>query len=132
MSNFWLTLTGFFGATGVALGAFGAHGLRAVLPLQKVTIFETAVRYQLFHTLALLGVVVLLQVIPARKLSLTWAARCFASGIILFSFSLYGYSLTDLGFLRWVTPFGGLALVVGWSLLIVAGWRFSGQVIKRK
>ena len=125
MSNPWLLVTGLFGASGVALGAFGAHALRMTLPLQKVTIFETAVRYHLIHTLALLGTVILLELFPHRT-GFRWAARGFVLGLVLFSFSLYGYASLDISWLRFVTPFGGLAWVVAWIALALSGWPSGG------
>ena len=121
MSNPWLVLTGVLGASGVALGAFGAHTLRMILPLQKVAIFETAVRYHLVHTLALLGTVILLELFPERT-AFRWAARGFTLGLILFSFSLYGYAALDFTWLRFVTPVGGLVWILAWAALAYAGW----------
>lgn len=117
MRNKWVVLSAAIGGLGVALGAFGAHALRLWLPLQKITIFETAVRYQMFHALALLGVAVLMGVYPALVWRLRRAAIAFAVGILLFSGGLYGTALSDLLPFRWVVPVGGVALVLGWGLL---------------
>jgi len=127
MSNPWIIATGIFGALGVALGAFGAHGLRSWLPLQKMTIFETAVRYHLLHTLALLGVAILLVYAPRSTYWLTWSARGFSAGIILFSGSLYVYTLADITAMHWFTPLGGLTWILGWFALAMAGWRGTGN-----
>lgn len=116
----WLLAAGVFGALGVLAGAFGAHALRLWLPLQVMTIFETAVRYHLLHTLALLGCAVLLQLHPGRAGALRPAAWAFAGGIVLFSGSLYAYALTGLTAAAAVTPVGGVAWVVGWLLLAYA------------
>jgi uncharacterized membrane protein YgdD (TMEM256/DUF423 family) len=119
----WLVAAGAFGALGVAMGSFGAHLLRPVLPLQRMTIYEIAVRYHLFHALALLGCGVLLAQFPARARLLRWAAWGFAAGIVLFSGSLYALIMTDQRWLGLVTPIGGLAWVAAWLLLAAAFWR---------
>jgi uncharacterized membrane protein YgdD (TMEM256/DUF423 family) len=117
---------GLFGAIGVAMGAFGAHALRPILPLQVMTIFETAVRYHLFHALALLGCGMLLELYPDRSRLLGWAAWAFAAGIVLFPGSLYALTMTDQRWLGLVAPLGGVAWVAGWALLAVAFWRGTG------
>jgi len=117
MTNFWVALAAVLGGLGVALGAFGTHALQLWLPLQKVTIFETAVRYHMFHALSLLGVAVLMGVYPALGWRLRRAAIAFAVGILLFSGGLYGMALSDLLLFRWVVPLGGVAFVLGWGLL---------------
>lgn len=123
VSRNWLICAGVSGALGVALGAFGAHVLKPVLPLQVMAIFETAVRYHLFHTLALLGTAVLLERHPRQARALRWTAGLFLAGIVLFSGSLYGVSFSDLRLFRWLTPLGGLAWVAAWALLAVTFWR---------
>ena len=114
-------LAAFFGATGVALGAFGAHGLKKILAADMLAIFETGCRYQMLHALALFGVAVLVATRPGR------AARAagwfFTAGIVLFSGSLY--LLAGLGW-RWlgpVTPLGGLGFIGGWIALFAAAGR---------
>lgn len=119
----WLIAAGAFGALGVAMGAFGAHLLRPVLPLQVMAIYETAVRYHLYHALALLGCAVLLALFPERRRLLRWAAWGFAAGIVLFSGSLYALTITDQRWLGLVTPLGGLAWLAAWVLVAVAFWR---------
>ncbi|AIS10497.1 putative regulator [Pseudomonas chlororaphis subsp. aurantiaca] len=119
----FLMLAAFFGFTGVALGAFAAHGLKNRLSAEYLAIFHTGVTYQLVHTLALLGVALLATQIPGRLV--TWAGASFAIGILLFSGSLYLLTLTGFGKLGIVTPFGGLAFLVGWFLLGLAAWRLQ-------
>lgn len=119
MSRTWLGVAGILGALGVGLGAFGAHGLRAILPLQEMTIFETAVRYHLFHTLALLGTALAMQAFPGHRVGLRRVAMAFTFGIIVFSGSLYVLVMTDQRWLGAVTPVGGLALIGGWVGLAV-------------
>ncbi|MGW8463566.1 DUF423 domain-containing protein [Pseudomonas sp. CLCA07] len=119
----FLMLAAFFGFTGVALGAFAAHGLKDRLTPEYLAIFHTGVTYQLVHTLALLGLALLTTQIPGRLI--TWAGASFAIGILLFSGSLYLLTLTGVSKLGIVTPFGGLAFLVGWVCLGLAAWRLS-------
>jgi uncharacterized membrane protein YgdD (TMEM256/DUF423 family) len=117
----FLMLAAFFGFTSVALGAFAAHGLKSRLSAEYLAIFHTGVTYQLVHTLALLGVALLATQIPGRLI--TWAGASFAIGILLFSGSLYLLTVTGISKLGIVTPFGGLAFLVGWVCLGLAAWR---------
>lgn len=119
----FLMLAAFFGFTGVALGAFAAHGLKDRLSAEYLAIFHTGVMYQLVHTLALLAVALLAVQIPGRLM--TWAGISFVVGIVLFSGSLYLLTLTGVTRLGIITPFGGLAFLVGWLLLGVAAWRLG-------
>ncbi|UQS90414.1 DUF423 domain-containing protein [Pseudomonas chlororaphis subsp. piscium] len=119
----FLMLAAFFGFTGVALGAFAAHGLKNRLSAEYLAIFHTGVTYQLVHTLALIGVALLATQIPGRLV--TWAGASFAVGILLFSGSLYLLTLTGFSKLGIVTPFGGLAFLIGWLCLGLAAWRLS-------
>ncbi|MBK5303189.1 MULTISPECIES: DUF423 domain-containing protein [Gammaproteobacteria] len=119
----FLMLAAFFGFTGVALGAFAAHGLKSRLSAEYLAIFHTGVTYQLVHTLALLGVALLATQMPGRLI--TWAGASFAIGILLFSGSLYLLTITGISKLGIVTPFGGLAFLVGWVCLGLAAWRLS-------
>lgn len=109
---------GVAGALGVALGAFGAHALRGRLAPTDLAVFETAVRYQLIHTVALFGVGVWMGEKASRWLG--WAARLFVAGIAIFSGSLYLLVLLDLRWLGAVTPFGGVALIAGWLAIVAA------------
>lgn len=101
-------------ATGVALGAFGAHGLRAILSPQQLGWWNTAVQYQLWHAL---GLVALAALPVARKAT---PAALLALGTAAFSGSLYLMALTDLRWLGMVTPLGGTLMIAGWLLL---AWR---------
>ena len=106
------------GLTGVAIGAFGAHALRGRLSPEMLALFETGVRYQMYHALALFGTGLLM----ARMGSwlMTAAAWLFVAGIVLFSGSLYALALTGVTILGAVTPLGGVALLLGWACLAVA------------
>ena len=103
----------------VALGAFGAHGLRNRLSPEMLGVFETAVRYQMYHALALLLVSLMMGATGG------WAIRAagwaFTAGIVLFSGSLYLLAITGTSTFGAITPIGGLAFLVGWACVIVAG-----------
>ncbi|GAB2451101.1 membrane protein [Hymenobacter qilianensis] len=115
-----LQIAALLGALGVGIGAFGAHGLRKMLEeTGRFDTFETAVRYQFFHTLALLAVGILLAMRPdIRGLSLT--AWLFLGGILLFSGSLYTLCFTGITKMGAVAPIGGLLLIAGWLGLLWA------------
>jgi uncharacterized membrane protein YgdD (TMEM256/DUF423 family) len=116
MRKTWLVVAGVSGFLSVAAGAFGAHALRKSLPADLMEIFETAVRYQMYHVPALLAVGVIASRSPSRAADVAgWA---FTMGTVLFSGSLYAMALTGQKWLGAVTPFGGLSLLVGWVALI--------------
>jgi len=119
-----LIAAGGLGATGVALGAFGAHGLREFLVERGMsTAWETAVRYHLLHSVALLAVAVWMRPpadASARRAG--WAAVCWIVGTVIFSGSLYGLALGGPRWLGPVTPLGGLALLAGWLCVVLAAF----------
>ncbi|MWV15116.1 DUF423 domain-containing protein [Pseudomonas sp. L-22-4S-12] len=121
MLRVFLLLAAFAGFTGVALGAFAAHGLKARLSAEYLAVFQTGVHYQLIHALALFGVALLLQRLPSGLLQA--AGSLFALGILLFSGSLYLLTLSGIGKLGMITPLGGLAFLGGWLCLGLAAWR---------
>jgi len=105
------------GGSAVLLGAFGAHALRGMLAPQAAGWWETAVQYQMWHALALLGIAALR---PPRATMVAW---CLGAGAAIFSATLY---LMALGLPRWlgaVTPLGGILMIAGWALLGWAAWR---------
>lgn len=110
------------GMLSVAFGAFGAHVLKTMLTPRMIETFETAVRYQFYHTLALLLVAVLFYL--TKNQALVYASYLFMAGIVLFSGSLYALVFTSLPTgepLRWlgmVTPLGGVAFIAGWFYLL--------------
>jgi len=106
----------------VALGAFGAHALKATLPPPASTAFETGVRYQFLHALALLFVGTQGRAAPRPGAAL--AGGLFVSGIVLFSGSLYALALTGASGWGAVTPVGGLCFLAGWLAL---AWAFAGR-----
>ncbi|MBV7562875.1 DUF423 domain-containing protein [Pseudomonas sp. sia0905] len=123
MVRLWLLLSAFAGFSGVAMGAFAAHGLKSRLSAEYLAVFQTGTHYQLIHALALLGVAILTLVAPGRLVNL--AGACFALGILLFSGSLYALTLSGIAKLGIITPFGGLAFLAGWACLGLLAWRMA-------
>jgi uncharacterized membrane protein YgdD (TMEM256/DUF423 family) len=105
------------GFLGVAAGAFAAHALRSRLSAESLSIFETAVRNQVYHALALVAVALAYDRWPAPQIA--WAGVLFLGGVVVFSGSLYLLVLTGVRWWGAVTPLGGLAFLAGWALL---GW----------
>ena len=103
---------------GVALGAFGAHGLKGTLSPDMLANFETGVRYQMYHALALLAVA--WAITQWQKPLLETGGWLMVAGIVIFSGSLYVLSLTGLKWLGAITPIGGVALIAGWGCLVLA------------
>lgn len=117
-----LLLAAFFGATGVAIGAFGAHGLSAILEANgRMDSFRTGTIYHLVHALALLGTALLMSQIDSQML--VYAGYAFVAGILFFSGSLYILSIFDIRIMGAVAPIGGTAFIIGWILLGVAAWQ---------
>lgn len=130
--NKQIATVGVLGAIAVALGAFGAHTLKNQLPGGLITIdqlngFDTAVKYQMYHTLAMLLVVILNNHLGSKALK--WSYNCFFIGIILFSGSLYFLctrgllGMEGLKAMGPITPIGGLFFMAGWILLVVAAYK---------
>jgi uncharacterized membrane protein YgdD (TMEM256/DUF423 family) len=101
----------------VALGAFGAHGLRGRLSAADLDTFEVAVRYQMYHALALIAVAAVAARWPGSLA--VWAGWSFVAGSLVFSGSLYLLVLTGTRALGAVTPIGGVGLLLGWALLAI-------------
>jgi uncharacterized membrane protein YgdD (TMEM256/DUF423 family) len=117
-----LAWAGVLGATGVILGAFGAHALRPSLDASGMReVWDTASRYQLLHAAALAGFAGWLRASPAAASKpAVWTVRLWVAGVVLFSGSLYGLALGGPRWLGPVTPLGGLALIAGWVLAAVS------------
>lgn len=114
-----LLLASALGALTVMIGAFGAHALGPMLQASnRADTFETAVKYQMYHTLALLAVGLLL--FRVEQPSLQVAAWCFFLGVLIFSGSLYTLCLTGITWLGAITPIGGTLLIIGWGALFYA------------
>jgi uncharacterized membrane protein YgdD (TMEM256/DUF423 family) len=129
----FLALGAIFGFIGVAVGAFGSHALRSKLTPDRVATFETGVRYQMWHALALFVVVIVEAWTPSGESPsftlvgdrggapfLFAAGWLFAAGIVLFSGSLYALAVTHNRAWGAVTPFGGTCLLLGWAMLLFA------------
>ncbi len=106
----------------VALGAFGAHGLKETLGSYLKT-WETGVNYQMFHALGLIAIGIIAGNIPASAL-LNWSGWLMFIGILLFSGSLYVLSVTKISSLGAITPFGGVSFLISWVLLILVALRY--------
>jgi uncharacterized membrane protein YgdD (TMEM256/DUF423 family) len=116
-----LAIAGLLIALATALGAFGAHALKAHLPQDKLQVYETAVRYHFLHALGLLAIGVLLRSLDGELLR--WSAALVLAGIVLFSGSLYLLTFGAPRLVGILTPVGGLALIAGWILLAATVWR---------
>ena len=116
MDRTFLLIGSVLGFLGVALGAFGAHTLRSRLSPEMLAVFETGVRYQMYHVFAVLIVAAAMGQFGRTSLLVT-AGWSFTAGILLFSGSLYALALTGTGILGAITPFGGILFLLGWALL---------------
>ncbi len=110
------------GGLAVALGAFGAHGLRDILAPSALETFETGVRYQFYHAVAIILAGLVLGRYPSAKLANT-AGWLFMVGVAIFSGSLYLLTITGMRWLGAITPIGGVAFIAGWACLALAVWR---------
>jgi len=115
----WIIISAVSGFTAVAIGAFGAHGLREKLSAEMLEVYKTGVLYQFIHTI-ILFILSLTNFIKGKIASIF-----FLVGIILFSFSLYLYSTSGIRFFALITPVGGVCFLIGWLWLIV-------EVIRKK
>ena len=115
--NLWIKIGGILGFLGVALGAFGAHGLKSSITPEMLEVYKTGVFYHLIHSIVILGIGFY------GKEQFNKAAIFLLSGIILFSFSLYLLAITSLQFFGIITPFGGICLLIGWGLIVYEGFR---------
>jgi uncharacterized membrane protein YgdD (TMEM256/DUF423 family) len=122
--NIWLLIAAINGFLAVAAGAFGAHGLQGKLDAHNLEIFETAARYHMYHALAI-GLAAFAARNAAASSAANGAAVFFLAGIVLFSGSLYLLALTGMRALVFVTPFGGLAFLVGWGALAWAATKLA-------
>ena len=128
MSRIFIVLSGLLGFTAVALGAFGAHGLRSRLEslpdgVKRLEWWNTAAHYHLIHALALALAAWLVH--RGAGTAGVVAGWSFVAGVALFSGSLYLMTITGQTKLGAITPLGGLLLLVGWGAIVVAGWRFG-------
>lgn len=120
-SKLFFILGAIFSFLSVAIGAFGAHGLKSIITPERLTTFETGNRYHMFHSLALFVVAWAAAKWDSNYLAASgWS---FVAGIILFSGSLYILSITGVRWLGAITPIGGAAFLLGWLLLALGVWR---------
>jgi uncharacterized membrane protein YgdD (TMEM256/DUF423 family) len=118
-----LTVAAIALALAVALGAFGAHALKARLQPDELAVYHTAVQYHFWHALGLLGVGTIWLQDPARA-TLGWVAWLLLAGLLLFSGSLYALAFTGVRWLGAITPLGGVAFIGAWVLLAFAMWSY--------
>jgi uncharacterized membrane protein YgdD (TMEM256/DUF423 family) len=116
----WIIISAVSGFTAVAIGAFGAHGLREKLSAEMLEVYKTGVLYQFIHS------IILLILSLTNYIKTKFASIFFLAGIILFSFSLYIYSTSGIRFFAMITPVGGVCFLIGWLLLIVEAIRTKG------
>jgi uncharacterized membrane protein YgdD (TMEM256/DUF423 family) len=119
-SRVFLAIAAILGGSGVAGGAFASHALKSMLSDRALAIFETGVRYQMYHAIALLAVGLLLTRAQTGRTLLTVTGGAFIAGIALFSGSLYALSLSGIQWLGAITPIGGVAFLIGWGCLTIA------------
>jgi uncharacterized membrane protein YgdD (TMEM256/DUF423 family) len=105
------------GAAAVALGAFGAHALKARLTPDQLAVWQTAVQYHFWHALALVAIGIIISVALPGSTTLRWAGWLMVAGLVLFSGSLYVLVLSGTRWLGAITPFGGTAWIAAWLLL---------------
>lgn len=120
MDRTFIFVGALMGFLGVGLGAFGAHGLKTRVSPDMLAVFETGVRYQMYHALALLVVGLLMSRMEGRAMLV--AGWSFIAGILIFSGSLYALALTGVTILGAITPIGGLAFLAGWIALAIAAF----------
>ena len=123
MHKTFLSLGALFGGIAVALGAFGAHGLKNIVSSDVVSVFQTGVQYQMYHTLALLVVAIVYERLPNQWIR--WSGYLFSFGILLFSGSIYLITALKAEetsipvFIGAVTPLSGLLFILGWLSLLI-------------
>jgi len=120
MDRTFMFVGALMGFVGVGLGAFGAHGLKGRLPAEMLAVFETGVRYQMYHALALLALGAMMSRLEGRAVVV--AGWSFTAGILIFSGSLYALALSGVTMLGAITPIGGLAFLIGWIALAIAAF----------
>ena len=112
------------GFAAVGLGAFGAHGLKNKISENLLSAYQTGVQYHFYHTLALLGVAVLMFHFGQKGI-LRISASLFLLGMLMFSGSLYGLALSGPSWLGPITPLGGVVLLAGWASLLLAALKLK-------
>lgn len=125
----WFIVSGIMGFLAVALGAFGAHGLKNKLDAYSMGVFQTAVQYHISHAIVLLILAFGLTFIPRVTTSNAAhvSAWAFTLGILIFSGSLYALALTGNTKLGAITPIGGLGFLIGWAGIAYMGYQFTSR-----
>ena len=122
MNKYFLKIGAFLGGFTVVFGAFSAHAIKSSVNAETLGIFETGVRYQMYHVFAIFLVGILFREFPFK--SMFWAGNLFVVGIILFSGSLYSLTFfkaihnENMNWLGAITPFGGICFILGWTLVL--------------
>lgn len=119
--NLSLLFGSFYGLSSVLLGAFGAHELKNIFTANQLSIYDTAVRYQMYHALILCVVGVI--AFKTSNKFLIYSSYLFIAGVIIFSGSLYLYVLTNFILFAIITPVGGVCLILGWAFLFYFAWK---------
>ncbi len=124
MNKRFLKIAAFIGALTIIFGAFAAHAIKSRVNVETLSVFETGVRYQMYHVFAIFFVGIIYKDFPLKYL--IWAGNLFLAGIILFSGSLYALTFfrangyDNMNWLGAITPFGGICFIVGWSLIVLS------------
>ena len=126
MAKLFLMAASISGFLAVAIGAFGAHGLKQKISEEMMTVYQTGVQYHFYHTLALLCVGIALQQFP-QSVPLKLSGWAMLAGMLVFSGSLYLLALTGTRWLGAITPIGGLTLLVAWLALAVGVYQVVGR-----
>lgn len=108
-------------ATAVSLGAFGAHGLKKIISIEMLAVYQTGVQYQFYHALGLLGVAFIAHVNSTKLVNM--AGNLMFTGVMIFSGSLYLLVILNIKWLGAITPIGGVLMVISWVLLAWAVFR---------
>ncbi len=122
MRSIFLFLSAACGLTGVAMGAFGAHGLKAILSIEMLAVYKTAVDYQMWHALGL-GLIAVFSLQSPESCHLKKAGWLMFSGILLFSGSLYLLAILNIKWLGMVTPIGGVCFLLAWLYVLLFSYK---------
>ncbi len=125
MTRFFLAIASILGGLSVAFGAFASHALKEKLTERALEIWETGTKYQMYHSLALILVALLLTHVEKPDPFLNTAGIAFITGTVLFSGSLYALSLSGIKWLGAITPLGGVAFIIGWGCLAISAIEFK-------
>jgi uncharacterized membrane protein YgdD (TMEM256/DUF423 family) len=118
MKSTFLMLGALSALLDVGMGAFGAHGLKTMISPEMLTVYQTGVTYQMWHSLGLIGIALIRRHEPDSKL-LHWSGWLMFAGILLFSGSLYALAILNHTWLGMITPFGGVCFLIAWLLIVL-------------